>query len=207
MSWRGPSSLWWPPPAPWFIATSPDVVVLDLGLPDVDGTEVLKMLRATSNVPVIVATARGDDAQIIALLDAGADDYLVKPYSGAEMEARIRAVLRRVQAETGPRRITIDGLDIDIGAHTVVLDGVTVELTRKEFELLVYLASRCGEVVSKRELLAEVWRQPYGGADKTVDVHLSWLRRKLGEKADEPRFLVTIRGVGVKLIDPACAAS
>ncbi len=108
------------------IATPPDVVVLDLGLPDVDGTEVLKMLRATSNVPVIVATARGDDAQIIALLDAGADDYLVKPYSGAEMEARVRAVLRRVQAETGPRRITIDGLDIDIGAHTVVLDGATV---------------------------------------------------------------------------------
>jgi DNA-binding response OmpR family regulator len=189
------------------MANPPDVVVLDLGLPDIDGTEVLKMLRATSAVPVIVATARGDDAQIIALLDAGADDYLVKPYSGAEIEARIRAVLRRVMAETGPRRITIEALDIDIGAHTVVLDGQVVDLTRKEFELLVHLAGRCGEVVSKRELLAEVWRQPYGGADKTVDVHLSWLRRKLGERADEPRFLVTVRGVGVKLVDPSCAAS
>ena len=189
------------------MANPPDVVVLDLGLPDIDGSEVLKMLRATSSVPVIVATARGDDHQIVAMLDAGADDYLVKPYSGPEIEARIRAVLRRVQAEPGPRRITIDGLDIDIAAHTVVLDGTPVELSRKEFELLIYLASRCGEVVSKRELLAEVWRQPYGGADKTVDVHLSWLRRKLGEKADEPRFLVTVRGVGVKLVDPQCAAS
>lgn len=189
------------------MATPPDVVVLDLGLPDIDGSEVLKMLRATSTVPVIIATARGDDQQIVALLDAGADDYLVKPYSGAEIEARIRAVLRRVSAETGPRRITIDGLDIDIGAHTVTLDGTAVDLTRKEFQLLVFLASRCGEVVSKRELLAEVWRQPYGGADKTVDVHLSWLRRKLGEKADNPRFLVTMRGVGVKLVDPSCAAN
>ncbi len=189
------------------IANPPDVVVLDLGLPDIDGSEVLKMLRATSSVPVIVATARGDDHQIVALLDAGADDYLVKPYSGAEIEARIRAVLRRVQAETGPRRIVIGGIDIDIAAHTVVLDGAPVDLSRKEFELLVFLASRVGEVVSKRELLAEVWRQPYGGADKTVDVHLSWLRRKMGEKADEPRFLVTVRGVGVKLVDPQCAAS
>lgn len=189
------------------VADPPDVVVLDLGLPDVDGTDVLKMLRATSSVPVIVATARGDEREIVALLDAGADDYLVKPYSGAEMEARIRAVLRRVQAETAPRRISIGGLDIDIAAHTVSLDGAPVELSRKEFELLVHLASRCGDVVSKRELLAEVWRQPYGGADKTVDVHLSWLRRKLGEKADEPRFLVTVRGVGVKLVDPACDAS
>ena len=189
------------------VAEPPDVVVLDLGLPDVDGADVLRMLRATSQVPVIVATARDDDAQIVALLDAGADDYLVKPYSGAEIEARIRAVLRRVQAETGPRRIVIGGIDIDIGGHAVTVDGEPVELTRKEFELLLYLAGRAGEVVSKRELLAEVWRQPYGGADKTVDVHLSWLRRKLGDRADVPRYLVTVRGVGVKLVDPTCAES
>ena len=100
----------------------------------------------------------------------------------------------------------VDGLGNARYFHTV-LDGAPVDLSRKEFELLVFLASRVGEVVSKRELLAEVWRQPYGGADKTVDVHLSWLRRKMGEKADEPRFLVTVRGVGVKLVDPQCAAS
>jgi DNA-binding response OmpR family regulator len=189
------------------VASPPDVVVLDLGLPDVDGVDVLRMLRGTSDVPVIVATARGSERDVIALLDAGADDYLVKPYSGAEIEARIRAVLRRTSAQTAPRRITLGGLDIDLAAHTVLLDGRPIELARKEFDLLVVLASRVGEVVSKRELLAEVWRQPFGGSDKTVDVHLSWLRRKLGERADDPRYLHTVRGVGIKLIDPTCAAS
>ena len=186
------------------VAHPPDVVVLDLGLPDVDGIEVLRMLRGTSSVPVIVATARGDERDVIALLDAGADDYLIKPYSAAEMEARLRAVLRRMSAETAPRQISIAELEIDLAGHSAHLAGQALDLTRKEFELLVHLASRVGEVVTKRELLADVWRQPYGGSDKTVDVHLSWLRRKLGESADSPRFLHTIRGVGIKLIDPAC---
>ena len=189
------------------ISSPPDLVVLDLGLPDVDGVDVLRMLRATSNVPVIVATARGAERDVITLLDTGADDYLIKPYSGAEIEARIRALLRRVSAETEPRRIRVADLDIDLAAHTVLLGGAPVELARKEFDLLVHLASRAGEVVSKRELLAEVWRQPFGGSEKTVDVHLSWLRRKLGETADQPRFLTTVRGVGVKLVDPTCDAS
>ena len=189
------------------VASPPDVVVLDLGLPDVDGLDVLRMLRGTSSVPVIVATARSSEADVIALLDAGADDYLIKPYSTAEMEARLRAVLRRVSAETGPRKITIGDLDIDLAGHTARLAGEIVDLTRKEYDLLVHLASRQGEVVTKRELLAEVWRQPYGGSDKTVDVHLSWLRRKLGERADAPRFLRTVRGVGIKLVDPTCDAN
>ncbi len=186
------------------ISSPPDVVVLDLGLPDVDGLDVLRMLRGTSAVPVLVATARGAEADVIALLDAGADDYLVKPYSTAEMEARLRAVLRRVSAETAPRRITITGLDIDLAGRSARLEGEYIDLTRKEFDLLVHLASRCGEVVTKRELLADVWRQPYGGSEKTVDVHLSWLRRKLGESADAPRFLRTVRGVGIKMVDPTC---
>jgi DNA-binding response OmpR family regulator len=184
------------------VASPPDVVVLDLGLPDVDGLDVLRMLRGTSSVPVIVATARGAERDIIALLDAGADDYLVKPYSTGEMEARLRAVLRRVSAETAPRRIRIGRLDIDLAGHTVHLGDEPLDLTRKEFDLLVHLASNQGEVVTKRELLADVWRQPYGGSDKTVDVHLSWLRRKLGESASEPRYLQTVRGVGIKLVDP-----
>lgn len=189
------------------VASPPDVLILDLGLPDIDGLDVLRMLRGTSSVPVIVATARGAERDIIALLDAGADDYLVKPYSTAEMEARLRAVLRRLSAETAPRQITIADLDIDLSGHVVQLGGEPIDLTRKEFDLLVHLASRVGEVVTKRDLLADVWRQPYGGSDKTVDVHLSWLRRKLGESAESPRFLRTVRGVGIKLIDPTCDES
>ena len=181
----------------------PDVVVLDLGLPDVDGREVLKMLRAVSAVPVIVATARDDDRIMVGTLDAGADDYIVKPYSAEQLDARIRAVLRRVAVggTSGPA-VTVGGLQVDSSSHEASLDGEPLDLTRKEFELLSYLAANAGQVVTKRQLLADIWQQPFGGADKTVDVHLSWLRRKLGETAAEPRYLRTIRGVGVKLVDP-----
>jgi two-component system KDP operon response regulator KdpE len=181
----------------------PDVVVLDLGLPDVEGREILKMLRAVTRVPVIVATARDDEAEIVATLDAGADDYVVKPYSAAQLEARLRAVMRRTAPADHPAPvIEVGGLRIDADRHEVSLDGRPLELSRKEFELLAYLADNAGHVVTKRQLLADIWSQPYGGADKTVDVHLSWLRRKLGETAAEPRMLRTIRGVGVKLVDP-----
>jgi two-component system KDP operon response regulator KdpE len=181
----------------------PDVVILDLGLPDVEGREILKMLRAVTQVPVIVATARDDEAEIVATLDAGADDYLVKPYSAAQLDARLRAVLRRSSPSDEPApAIEVGGLRVDSDRHEVSLDGRPLELSRKEFELLAYLADNAGHVVTKRQLLADIWGQPYGGADKTVDVHLSWLRRKLGETAAEPRMLRTIRGVGVKLVDP-----
>lgn len=180
----------------------PDVVVLDLGLPDIDGHEVLRMLRAVSDVPVVVATARDDDSAIVRTLDAGADDYVVKPFSARQLEARIRAVLRRAEDGGRDAPVAVGGLSIDPAAREVELDGDPIELTRLEFDLLLALARRAGEVVSKRELLAEVWRQPYGGADKTVDVHLSWLRRKLGESASEPRYLHTVRGVGIKLAPP-----
>ena len=180
----------------------PDLVVLDLGLPDVDGLEVLRMLRGVSKLPVIVATARDDERSIIAALDAGADDYVVKPFGGAQLDARIRAVLRRGPEESEESAVSVGGLRLDARARDATLDDVRLDLTPREFDLLHYLASRAGEVVSKRELLTEVWRLPYGGADKTVDVHLSWLRRKLGETALEPRFLHTVRGVGVKLVEP-----
>ena len=181
----------------------PDVVVLDLGLPDIDGRELLKMLRAVSSVPVIVATARDDEQEIVVTLDAGADDYIVKPYSAEQLDARIRALLRRAGGEVGSVVIEVGDLRIDASKHEATLDGQAVDLTRKEFELLAYLAANAGHVVTKRQLLADIWQQPYGGADKTVDVHLSWLRRKLGESAADPRYLRTIRGVGVKLVDPA----
>ncbi len=186
----------------------PDVVILDLGLPDLDGREVLKMLRAVSAVPVIVATARDEDSEIVLTLDAGADDYIIKPFSADQLEARIRAVLRRGGSGGGAgggatdTTITVGGLRVDPARHEAFLDGEPLDLTRKEFELLHQLALNADHVVTKRQLLADVWQQPYGGADKTVDVHLSWLRKKLGESAAEPRYLRTIRGVGVKLVTP-----
>ena len=184
------------------VANPPDVVVLDLGLPDIDGTQLLQMLRGVTTVPIIAATARDADEQIIATLDLGADDYVVKPYSGGQLDARIRAVLRRSAADASERTLTVGSLMVDPRGRTATLDGHLLELSRKEFDLLAYLAEREGQVVSKRELLAELWRLPWGGADKTVDVHLSWLRRKLGETAAQPRYLHTVRGVGVKLLAP-----
>lgn len=185
------------------IEEGPDVVVLDLGLPDVDGSEVLKMIRAVSQVPVIIATARSDEQTVVALLDAGADDYIMKPYSVDNLEARIRAVLRRLDDSGRVAQISVGGLTIDRAGRVVTLDGEELELSRKEFDLLAHLAEHQGEVVSKRDLLAEVWREPYGGSDSTIDVHLSWLRRKLGESAAAPGYLITVRGVGIKLVDPA----
>jgi DNA-binding response OmpR family regulator len=181
----------------------PEVLLLDLGLPDLDGRDVLAMVRAVSDVPVIVATARDDDASVVRLLDAGADDYVIKPFSAAQMDARIRAVLRRLgQDPQAESTVQIGGLRIDPRSREVTVDGAPVDLTRKEFDLLFALSRRPGAVVTKRELLAEVWGLPWGGGDRTVDVHLSWLRRKLGETAAAPYYLHTVRGVGVRLVDP-----
>jgi DNA-binding response OmpR family regulator len=182
-----------------------DVVILDLGLPDLDGSEALKMLRGLSDVPVIVATARDDEAEIVRLLNAGADDYLVKPFSVEHLSARLAAVLRRSRSRSAAPSvdavIAVGGLTIDVRRRLAVLDGVALDLTRREFDLLSFLAARPGVVVARRELLAEVWQQSYGD-DQTIDVHLSWLRRKLGETAARPRYLHTLRGVGVKLEPP-----
>lgn len=179
----------------------PEVVILDLGLPDIDGLELVKMIRAVSRVPIIAATARDDEAEIIRTLNNGADDYVVKPYSADHLEARLRAVLRRA-SPLEDAVLSVGRLRVDTSARVATLAGRPLDLTRKEFDLLAHLASQPGHVVTKRELLAAVWDQPYGGADKTVDVHLSWLRRKLGESASSPRYLRAIRGVGVKLVDP-----
>ena len=183
----------------------PDLVLLDLGLPDLGGYEALRMLRAISKVPVVVITARDDEATIIRVLDAGADDYVVKPFGGGQIEARIRAVLRRADAgrPEAPGALTVGSLRLDADAHEATLDGVPLDLSRREFDLLHYLVAHAGQVVTKRDLLTHVWQLPYGGADKTVDVHVSWLRRKLGETAQQPRYLHTVRGVGIKLTAPS----
>ena len=179
----------------------PEVVVLDLGLPDMDGADVLQMVRSVSAVPVIVATARDDEAEVVRLLHAGADDYVVKPYSAAELGARIAAVLRRTGAAQvdAEARLVVGQLVVEPERRMAALAGEPLDLSRLEFDLLAHLARRSPEVVSRRELLAEVWRQPHGGGDKTIDVHVSWLRRKLGESAAAPRYLHTVRGVGLRL--------
>jgi DNA-binding response OmpR family regulator len=181
----------------------PDLVVLDLGLPDLDGQQVLRMLRGVTAVPVLVATARDDDTEIVRAYDGGADDYVVKPYSGEHLAARVRALLRRATTEPGGDPVTrVGDLAIDRRSRVASLAGTDLELSRLEFDLLAHLAERSPEVVTRRDLLAEVWRQPHGGADKSIDVHLSWLRRKLGETASDPRYIHTVRGVGVKFLAP-----
>jgi len=183
----------------------PDLIILDLGLPGLDGFEFLRMLRAISKIPVVVATARDDEAEIVRALDAGADDYLVKPFGAGQIEARIRAVLRRSEDQETKRSapIAVGALRLDAEAHEATLDGARLDLSRREFDLLHYLAQHAGQVVTRRDLLTHVWRMPYGGADKTVDVHVSWLRRKLGESAQQPGYLHTVRGVGIKLTAPS----
>jgi len=186
-------------------AETPDLVVLDLGLPDLDGSDALRMLRGITDVPIIIATARDDEQTVVRLLRAGADDYMVKPFTGAHLDARITTVLRRVGRATRtaqPAVHEVGELRVDIGERSASLAEQPLALTRKEFDLLAYLAARPGRVVSRRELLEEVWRQPSVGEDQTIDVHLYWLRRKLGESAAKPRYLRTVRGVGFRLVAP-----
>ncbi|MEV5970378.1 response regulator transcription factor [Streptomyces sp. NPDC051921] len=188
-----------------------DAVVLDLGLPDLDGGDALRMIRGISNVPVVVATARDDEGEIVKLLNAGADDYLVKPFSGAQLMARLSAVLRRsaapapvaghAPAVAPSSPVTVGELTVDPLARAAYLAGHELVLTRREFDLLAFLARHAGTVVSRRRLLAEVWREAYI-EDQTIDVHVSALRRKLGERASAPRYLRTVRGVGIKLVAP-----
>ena len=182
----------------------PDLVILDLGLPDIDGTEALRMMRSVSDVPVIVATARRSEADIISLLSAGADDYVTKPFSSGHILARINAVLRRARstAEQAPNSIVVGDLLINPRQRRAELKGEPLQLTRREFDVLTYLAERVGQVISRRELMNEVWNQARIGEEQTIDVHISWLRRKLGETAAQPRFLHTVRGVGVMMVDP-----
>ena len=184
-------------------ADPPDALVLDLGLPDLDGIDLLKMIRAISELPVLVLTAREDEGSILAAFAGGADDYVVKPISGPQLSARITALLRRGPTETGDT-LTVGGLEIRPGPRQAILDGQALELTAKEFDVLAYLAARPGTVVSKDELHAAVWKAPAGTEGRTIDVHLSTLRKKLGERPDdEHRYLHTVIGAGVSLSDPA----
>lgn len=181
-----------------------DLVILDLGLPDLDGVAALRMLRGVSNVPVIVATARGAESSVVSTLNAGADDYIVKPFSAEHLAARINALLRRTGTGTTASAdlLALGDLRIDLAQRLASLGESALALSRREFDMLAYLAQRPGRVISRRELIQAVWGNPYVGDDKTIDVHASWLRRKLGETAAHPRYLHTVRGVGFKLAAP-----
>ena len=172
-----------------------DLVVLDLGLPGMDGLDVRRELRAqSSTVPVLVLTARADEVDTVVGLDAGADDYVTKPFRLAELLARARALLRRGTVEpVVPARVRID-----VDARLAFLDEEVVALTAKEFDLLGVLLREAGRVVPREQIMREVWDADWFGSTKTLDMHVSWLRRKLGDDAGQPRFISTVRGVGFR---------
>ncbi|HEX3783003.1 MAG TPA: response regulator transcription factor [Pseudonocardiaceae bacterium] len=185
-------------------ACVPDIVVLDLRLPDLDGATVLRMLRGLTDVPVIIATGRSDERSIVDSFNAGADDYVIKPFSCQQLVARIEALLRRTKVADGERKsvVEVGSLLVDKAQRLVRLDGRALPFRRREFDLLAYLAFRRDTVVSRTQLMREVWHQRDGDIDRTIDVHVSWVRRKLGETAANPRYLHTVRGVGFKLTVP-----
>ncbi len=176
-----------------------DVVLLDLGLPDLDGLEVCRRLRAESDVPLIVISARGDEVDRVVGLELGADDYIVKPFGFREVLARIRAVTRRTQPRADDRARTVLGsLVVDRRTHHVTVDGREVGLTPKEFDLLALLAEEPGTAFSRGRILEQVWDPHWYGPTKTLDVHIASLRKKLGD----PAWIETIRGVGFRLVEP-----
>src|SRR3954447_23998925 len=186
----------------------PDLILLDLHLPDGDGRDVCRTIRARSGVPIIILTARGTETDRIVGLELGADDYVVKPFSGAGVIARIRAALRRAaparaaeeQAPEAP--VTIDALHVDLAARRATLAGEELSLSRKEFDLLAELVRNAGRVVTREDLMDRVWDENWFGSTKTLDVHVRWLRGKLGETAETAHYLQTVRGVGFRFRAP-----
>jgi len=186
--------------------SEPDLVMLDLALPDGDGRDVCRELRRRSDVPIVMLTARGTEMDKIVGLELGADDYVVKPFSAAEVISRIRAVLRRSAgrdagaASTSP--ISIGEVELDPAARIVRLRGAELDLSRKEFDLLAELMRHAGHVVTREDLMSRVWDVNWFGSTKTLDVHIGWLRRKLGDDPAHPAFIETVRGVGFRFADP-----
>jgi two-component system, OmpR family, response regulator RegX3 len=181
-------------------ASPPDLVLLDLALPDIDGRDVCRELRRRSRVPIVMLTARGTEVDRIVGLELGADDYVVKPFSGAEVIARIRAVLRRAgheRAAPADGRLAARDVEVDLGSRRAWRSGAELELSRKEFDLLAALVREAGRVVRREDLMAEVWDENWFGSTKTLDVHIGWLRRKLGD----PAYIETVRGVGFRFAE------
>ena len=189
-----------------FEEREPDIVLLDISLPDGDGRDICREFRRRSDVPIIMLTARGTETDKIVGLELGADDYVVKPFSGGEVIARLRANLRRVRPPAAPAAseparpisVTVGPLTVDPGSRRTTLEGAELTLSRKEFDLLAELTAHAGTVVSREDLMSRVWDENWFGSTKTLDVHIRWLRQKLGDDPASPRFIHTVRGVGFR---------
>ncbi|MCL4876782.1 MAG: response regulator transcription factor [Anaerolineae bacterium] len=187
------------------LVESPDVIVLDVMMPGLDGWRVCEAIRKHSNVPIIMLTALDDSLDRIRGLELGADDYLVKPFGFKEIEAHIRAMLRRVQLDRGnqmPLQISVGDIVLDLEAHTVTKGGKEIAMRQKEFEILSLLMNNIGKVVTRERLFDEVWGTDWLGDTRTLDVHMSWLRAKLETDPTNPLYLQTIRGVGYRFTEP-----
>jgi DNA-binding response OmpR family regulator len=172
-----------------------DLILLDIGLPKLDGLEVCRQIRSAGHaIPVLILTARADEVDTVIGLDAGADDYVTKPFRLAELLARVRALLRRGATESR----VVQGVRVDADARRAWLGDAEIDLTSKEFDLLSLLVAEAGKVVTREQIMRQVWDSKWWGSTKTLDMHVSWLRRKLGDDAHSPRFITTVRGVGYR---------
>lgn len=178
----------------------PDIVVLDVALPGIDGIETCLRLRAVTDAYVLMLTARDEEADRVIGLSAGADDYLVKPFSSRELVARVRALLRRPRAGASPELRRFEALVVDVGMRTATVDGVPVHLTKTQFDLLDALSARPRTTMSRAQLLELVWGPRWYGDDHVVDVHMSALRRKLGDDPRAPKYIETVRGFGFRMV-------
>jgi two-component system response regulator RegX3 len=180
----------------------PDLILLDVMLPDGDGRDLCREIRRTSDVPIIMLTARGEEIDRIVGLELGADDYVVKPFSAGELVARMRAILRRGRGTSRKGPVTVGPITLDPAARTVTNQDEPVELAAKEFDLLHLLMANAGQVCTREQIMDEVWDPHWFGPTKTLDVHISWLRKKLEEDPSNPSLIVTIRGVGFRFAAP-----
>ena len=176
----------------------PDLVLLDVMLPDGDGRDLAREIRQGSDVPIVMLTARGEEIDRVLGLELGADDYVVKPFSSRELTARIRAVMRRGRAREQRSPLEIGALRLDPASRTVTKDGDPIELAAREFDLLHLLMANAGEVVHRERIMDEVWDPHWFGPTKTLDVHISWLRKKIEDDASHPTYIITIRGIGFR---------
>ena len=185
-----------------YAAEPPDVILLDVMLPDGDGRDLAREIRTDSDVPIIMLTARGEEIDRVLGLELGADDYVVKPFSARELVARIRAILRRGSGTSRMGSITVGAITLDPGARICTKDGDTVELAAKEFDLLHYLMANAGTVLRREDIMDEVWDPHWFGPTKTLDVHISWLRKKIEDDPTTPAYIITVRGVGFRFASP-----
>jgi two-component system response regulator RegX3 len=181
-----------------YLRQPPDLILLDVMLPDGDGRDLAKDIRKESDVPIVMLTARGEEIDRVLGLELGADDYVVKPFSARELTARIRAILRRGKLAERRGAIDIGQIHLDPASRTVTKDGEPIETAAREFDLLHLLMANAGQVVRREQIMDEVWDPHWFGPTKTLDVHISWLRKKIEDDPSSPRYIKTIRGVGFR---------